>query len=83
MPLDPSGCVHHRVNVVDLYSIQFSAGEMNHGTMPVSPLAVQKLWCHYVDILFTISHKEQLLTVICKTPGSLDKREETHRGYFF
>lgn len=47
---------------------------MNHGTMPVSHLAVQKLWCHYVDILSPISHEEQLLTVICIMPASVDKR---------
>lgn len=49
------------------------SGEMNHGTMPLSHLTVQKLWCHYVDILSTISHKEQLLTVICIMPAGVDK----------
>lgn len=51
---------------------------MNHGTMPLSHLAVQKLWCHYVDILSAISHKEQLLTVICILPDGVDKRYEMH-----
>lgn len=44
---------------------------MNHA-MPLSHLAVQKLWCHYVDILSTISHKEQLLMLICIMPASVD-----------
>lgn len=58
------------------------SGEINHGTMPVSHLSVQKLWCHYIDILSTISYKKKQLTVVCVMPAGVEKREKLHKEYF-